>query len=123
MADSSPDVLPEFRLGLAMAGAISAGYVLLRLPMEIKGLFKEWLATTRPDAASHVMSLVRQTRGGEEYDSAFGRRQRGDGPYARLLASRFRKAIERYGLKTRGPGLRCDLFERPLACGNQGSLF
>ena len=107
----------------AEAGAVSAGYVLLRLPMEIKGLFKEWLATTRPDSASHVMSLVRQIRGGEEYDSAYGKRQRGDGPYARLLANRFRRAIERYGLKTRGPGLRCDLFERPLARGNQGSLF
>lgn len=107
----------------AEAGAISAGYVLLRLPMEIKGLFKEWLATTRPDSASHVMSLVRQTRGGEEYDSTFGKRQRGDGPYARLIAGRFRKAIERYSLKTPGPGLRCDLFERPLARGNQGSLF
>ena len=107
----------------AEAGAISAGYVLLRLPMEIKGLFKEWLATTRPDSAAHVMSLVRQTRGGAEYDSAFGKRQRGDGPYARLLASRFRRAIERYGLKTRGPGLRCDLFERPLSQGNQPSLF
>jgi hypothetical protein len=66
---------------------------------------------------------VRQIRGGEEYDSAYGKRQRGDGPYARLLANRFRRAIERYGLKTRGPGLRCDLFERPLARGNQGSLF
>ncbi len=107
----------------AEAGAISAGYVLLRLPMEIKGLFREWLATTRPDSASHVMSLIRQTHGGAEYVSAFGKRQRGDGPYARLLASRFRRAIERYGLKTRGPGLRCDLFERPLSRGNQPSLF
>lgn len=107
----------------AEAGASTADYVLLRLPLEIKGLFKEWLATTRPDSASHVMSLVRQTRGGQEYDSTWGKRGRGDGPYAALLAARFRKAAARLGLNRPAKGLRMDLFERPLATATQGSLF
>lgn len=107
----------------AGAGATTAGYVLLRLPLEIKDLFKEWLATTRPDAASHVMSLVRQTRGGKEYDTAWGKRGRGDGPYAKLLAARFRKAVTRLGLNRPARGLRMDLFERPLGTATQGSLF
>tara|TARA_R110002073_G_scaffold21092_22_gene74809 strand:+ start:417 stop:1442 length:1026 start_codon:yes stop_codon:yes gene_type:complete len=107
----------------AKAGATTAGYVLLRLPLEIKELFKEWLATTRPDSASHVMSLIRQMRGGQEYDSNWGTRGRGDGPYAKLLAARFRKSVERLGLNRPAKGLRMDLFERPLATATQGSLF
>jgi DNA repair photolyase len=68
----------------AEAGARGAGYVALRLPMEIKDLFKEWLATDHPDRAGRVMSLVRQMRGGKEYDSQWGKRMRGEGPLIRL---------------------------------------
>ncbi|MCW5724869.1 MAG: PA0069 family radical SAM protein [Maricaulaceae bacterium] len=105
------------------AGASGAGYVLLRLPYEIKDLFKEWLAAARPDAAAHVMSLIRQCRGGKDYDATWGKRGRGDGPYAAMLARRFRKAVERLGLNRPGPGLRTDLFERPLSTAGQPSLF
>ena len=63
-------------------GARSAGYVLLRLPLEIKDLFREWLEGNVPDRAKHVMSLVRQMRGGKDYDSQWNTRMRGTGPYA-----------------------------------------
>src|SRR5690606_19606427 len=105
------------------AGATGAGYVLLRLPLEIKDRIQVWLATTRPDAANPVMSLVRQTRGGKEFDAAWGKRQRGDGPYAQLIARRFRKSVERLGLNRDRKGMRYDLFERPLSTAEQGSLF
>jgi len=92
------------------AGARSAGYVLLRLPHELKILFREWLAEHYPDRAKHVMSLINQAHGGKDYDSSFGTRMRGTGPYAELLRTRFelakRKlgfapASERYELNTR----------------------
>jgi DNA repair photolyase len=92
------------------AGATRAGYVLLRLPHELKILFREWLAEHYPDRATHVMSLINQARGGKDYDSQFGTRMRGTGPYAELLRTRFelaqRKlgfapASERYELNTR----------------------
>ncbi|HEV7165311.1 MAG: PA0069 family radical SAM protein [Gammaproteobacteria bacterium] len=82
----------------AEAGACSAGYVLLRLPYELKDLFKEWLAAHYPLKAEHVMSLIRQSRGGEEYQSEFGTRMRGTGKYAELIAQRFRLACKRHGL-------------------------
>jgi len=74
------------------AGASSAGYVLLRLPHEVKTLFREWLAEHYPDRAKHVMSLINQTQGGKDYDSTFGRRMSGSGAYAELLRSRFELA-------------------------------
>ena len=92
------------------AGASRAGYVLLRLPHELKIIFREWLAEHYPDRAKHVMSLINQSRGGKDYDSAFGTRMRGTGPYAELLRTRFelakRKlsfadADERYELNTK----------------------
>ena len=92
------------------AGASRAGYVLLRLPHELKVIFREWLAEHYPDRAKHVMSLINQSRGGKDYDSEFGTRMRGTGPYADLLRTRFdlakRKlgfagAEERYELNTR----------------------
>jgi DNA repair photolyase len=92
------------------AGAISAGYVLLRLPHELKILFREWLAEHYPERAKHVMSLINQARGGKDYDSQFGTRMRGTGPYAELLRTRFELAkrklgfapeSERYELTTR----------------------
>ena len=79
------------------AGASSAGYVLLRLPHEVKLLFREWLAEHYPDRAKHVMSLINQARGGKDYDATFGLRMRGSGPYADLLRSRFELARRRLG--------------------------
>ncbi|CAD5106695.1 PA0069 family radical SAM protein [Zestomonas carbonaria] len=96
------------------AGARSAGYVLLRLPLEIAGLFEEWLQAHFPERAEHVMSLIRQSRGGRNYDSRFGARMRGEGVFAELLAKRFRLAIRRLGLDHRGePPLDCSRFCPP----------
>jgi len=104
------------------AGARSAGWVLLRLPLEIKDLFREWLETNRPDAARHVMSLVRQMRDGKDYDSQWHIRQRGTGPYAQMLAHRFQMAVKRLGLKD-ATHLRADLFKAPSRAGDQLALF
>ncbi|HWY96266.1 MAG TPA: PA0069 family radical SAM protein [Steroidobacteraceae bacterium] len=79
------------------AGAGSAGYVLLRLPHEVKILFREWLAEHYPDRAKHVMSLINQTQGGKDYDAEFGRRMTGTGPYAELLRTRFELALRKCG--------------------------
>jgi DNA repair photolyase len=84
----------------AAVGARWAGYVLLRLPYEVRELFREWLAAHYPDRAEHVMSLVQQMRGGKDYDSSFGSRMRGTGPLAELLRSRFQIACRRLGLGT-----------------------
>jgi DNA repair photolyase len=84
----------------AAAGARWAGYTLLRLPYEVKDLFKEWLAEHYPDRADHVMSLIRDMRGGRENDARFGSRMRGTGPYALLLRSRFKLACQRLKLNT-----------------------
>jgi len=106
----------------AAAGAKEAGYVLLRLPLELKLLFREWLETDYPDKAGHVISLLRSMHGGKDYVSAFGHRQRGSGPYAEQIAVRFRLASKRLGLNQRSGGLRTDLFRRPVAPGGQLNL-
>ena len=80
------------------AGARSAAYVLLRLPYEVKDLFKEWLAQHYPQRAEHVMSLVRDARNGRENDPSFGTRMRGTGPYAELIRTRFKVACRKLGL-------------------------
>src|SRR3954452_8549089 len=80
------------------AGATVAGYTLLRLPLELKALFKEWLEGYAPQKAAHVLSLVAQCHGGRVYDSAWSRRMVGTGPYADLLAARFDRACRRLGL-------------------------
>ncbi len=96
------------------AGAQSAGYVLLRLPLEIAELFEDWLRAHFPQRAEHVMSLVRQCRGGANYDSRFGLRMRGEGPFADLLARRFQVACKRLGLNRRElRGLDCQRFSPP----------
>jgi DNA repair photolyase len=102
------------------AGARWAGYVLVRLPYEIKDLFREWLAEHYPDRAAHVMALIRDMRGGRDYDSRFGVRMRGTGPYAQLLSNRFRLACRRLQLNT-GPRNPLDtgLFRPPRAAGPQ----
>ena len=80
------------------AGATRAGFIVLRLPLEIKELFEEWLRQHRPDRAERVLSLIRQIRGGALYQAEFGKRMRGEGPIADLLASRFAVAVKRLGL-------------------------
>lgn len=97
------------------AGATSAGYTFLRLPHEVRPLFEQWLAEHFPERAAHVMSLIRQSRGGRDYDSRFGHRLRGEGPFADLLAQRFRLAIRRIGLNRRREeeSLDCSVFNPP----------
>lgn len=85
----------------AAAGAGMAGYVLLRLPLELRQIFEEWLHQHYPDRAARVLALVRQTRGGKLYDADFERRQRGEGAYAEMLAQRFENAVRRFGLERR----------------------
>ena len=104
------------------AGASGAGYVLLRLPLEIKDLFREWLETNVPDRAKHVMSLVRQMRGGKDYDSTWHTRMRGTGPYAELIARRFHMAAKRFGFNQESRPLVLNRFKRPPALGEQLAL-
>lgn len=103
-------------------GARAAGYVLLRLPHELKEVWREWLQLHYPERAAHVMSLIRQMRGGKDYDSAFGTRMRGEGPFAQLLAQRFAKAHKRIGFG-RLPALDCVKFVAPRKPSPQGDLF
>lgn len=107
----------------AAAGATEAGYVLLRLPLEVAPIFKDWLARAYPDRFRHVMSIVRAMRGGKDYDAEFGRRMTGAGPYAWTLGRRFELAAKRLGLNARRSKLRTDLFEPPVPVGGQLSLF
>ena len=101
------------------AGASEAGYVLLRLPLELKELFREWLATEFPDRAQRVINVLRSMHGGRDYVAEFGLRQRGTGPYAEQIGLRFRLATKRLGLNERHLALRTDLFRRPVAKGGQ----
>lgn len=109
----------------ADAGATRAGYVLLRLPLEIAGLFTEWLEANYPDRARKVMSLLRSAHMGEDYRSEWKVRGRGDGPYAELIAVRFKNAVKRLGLNTVKFNLRTDLFRPPPLKdpGSQMNLF
>lgn len=104
-------------------GAVSASMILLRLPGEVRDVFREWLLRHFPDRVRHVLALVRDTRGGKDYDSRWGTRMTGEGPYATLLRQRFDKARERYGLDAKLPGLRNDLFIAPRLEERQMSLF
>jgi DNA repair photolyase len=107
----------------AEAGAASAGYVVLRLPLEIKDLFREWLEAARPDRASRVMSLVRQMRHGRDYDMRWGERMKGDGPIAELIGARFAAARRRLGLDRKIPPLDVSRFSPPRASDRQPDLF
>ncbi len=91
-------------------GATAAGYVVLRLPYEIKDLFHEWLTQHVPDRAARVVNLIREMRGGKDYDAQWFQRGRGQGPLAELISQRFRKAAARLGLNGQRPPLRTDLF-------------
>jgi DNA repair photolyase len=105
------------------AGACMAGYVLLRLPYEVKDLFREWLTQHYPERASHVMSLVRDARGGRDNDPNFGTRMRGTGPYAELIRNRFKLAARRLGLdSSRDLALPTTHFRRPGPAGSQLQL-
>ncbi len=107
----------------AQAGADAAGYTLLRLPHEVKDLFKEWLDEHFPNRAAHVMNLVRDTRGGRENDPNFGTRMRGQGEYATLLRHRFQLACRRLKLNGRSVSLDTTLFHPPKADTPQLSLW
>ncbi|MGH8192541.1 MAG: PA0069 family radical SAM protein [Rhodanobacteraceae bacterium] len=108
----------------SQAGARIAGYTVLRLPWELKTLFREWLDINVPQRAGHVMSLVRQMRGGREYDSDFRTRMRGEGPFAELLRRRFEVACRKYGFRrTRDLELDCSRFAPPRKPSPQGDLF
>lgn len=99
------------------AGALSAEYILLRLPLEVADLFEEWLRRHYPLKAEHVMRRVRDSRNGKAYDAAFDQRQSGSGVYAELLAQRFRLICRKLGLNSGLPPLRTDLFRKPEAGG------
>ena len=108
----------------AERGASGAGYTLLRVPLEIKGLVEEWLETHAPGKAKHVMSLLKDTHGGKPYTSQWGTRMRGSGPYAEMLRARFERACKRLGLNERRGVWRLDAgkFRRPPRPGDQLSL-
>ena len=108
---------------VAGAGAEAASWIMLRLPLEVSPLFREWLAETCPDRAARVMGHVRDMHGGKDYASDWGRRMRGSGPYAEMVAQRFKVASKRLGLDARQPPLRSDLFEPPARAGDQMELF
>lgn len=92
------------------AGAREAGYVVLRLPLEVAPIFKDWLLRHYPDRYRHVMSLIRSMRDGKDYDSEWGKRMRGAGPYAWQIGRRFEMAAKRLGLNLERRTLRTDLF-------------
>lgn len=104
------------------AGASEASYVLLRLPLEVSPLFRDWLLQNYPDRYRHVMSLVRSMRDGKDYDAEFGKRMKGAGPYAWQISRRFEMATKRLGLMRRSLHLREDLFISPNSDGVQLSL-
>jgi DNA repair photolyase len=112
----------------AAAGAEEAAYVIMRLPNELKDLFKEWLAAHYPDRAQHVISIVHQMRGGRDNDPNFGTRMSGTGNFAELIAKRFEIACRKYHLNEHGAGRRraeldCTLFRPPAANPGQFTLF
>jgi DNA repair photolyase len=105
------------------AGAREAGYTMLRLPLEVKDIFKDWLEKTYPDKAQRVMSLIKSTRGGNDNDPNFGARMTGTGPYAWTIGRRFQLACQRLGLNENRVKLRTDLFNRPVQKGEQMVMF
>ena len=104
------------------AGAMEASYVILRLPLEVSPLFRNWLLQNYPDRYRHVMSLIRSMRGGKDYDADFSKRMKGAGPYAWQISRRFEMATKRLELTRRNIALRDDLFVPPDGSGVQLSL-
>ena len=107
----------------AAQGVKGASMILLRLPSEVRDVFREWLLRHFPDRMKHVLSLVRDARGGRDNDPNFHTRFKGEGAYAVLLQQRFEKARRRYGLDQPVPALRTDLFVPPAKDDRQMSLF
>ena len=105
------------------AGAREAGYVILRLPLELRDLFREWLAVNFPDKLKHTLSLVQSMHGGKDYESQWGRRMAGSGPYAWMIGRRFEIAARKLGFHEKAYGLRADLFKPPAETVGQLSLF
>jgi DNA repair photolyase len=95
----------------AHAGAREAGYVILRLPLEVSPIFKDWLLRNYPDRYRHVMSLIRSMRDGKDYDSEWGKRMKGSGPYAWQISRRIEMTAKRLGLNQERTQLRTDLFK------------
>jgi DNA repair photolyase len=108
---------------VAAAGVRHAGYVLLRLPLEIRDLFSEWLKENFPDRHDHVFKLVRDTRGGKDYDSTWGKRQTGTGPIAWMIGRRFEVACERLGINTTKHRITTEHFQPPRPAARQLDLF
>lgn len=120
LTDSEIEVL----LGAAADhGAREASFILLRLPLEVSELFRDWLLRERPDRYRHVMSLIRSMRGGKDYDARWGERMRGRGPYADQIAKRFSLAAKRLGLNLRRKKLNTQDFVQPQKGGVQLDLF
>ncbi len=107
----------------AQAGVKGAGYVLLRLPLEVRDLFVEWLKASYPDRAAHVMKLIRDMRGGKDYDSTWGKRMTGAGPYAWMIGRRFETHCEKLGLNTNRASLTTEHFRPPRPRTEQLALF
>jgi len=119
---SDPELEEILEAGKA-AGAKAASYISLRLPQEVSPLFQDWLATHYPDRAAKVMARVRELHGGKDYDGAWGKRFRGEGIWADLMAKRFKLATSRLGLDGIQPPLRTNLFRPPTQAGEQMPLF
>jgi DNA repair photolyase len=108
---------------VAETGVRNAGYVLLRLPLELRDLFREWLIENFPDRYRHVISLIRQTRGGKDYDSAWGKRMTGSGPIAWMIGRRFEVACERLGFNLTSVKTTTAHFQKPRPASEQLDLF
>jgi DNA repair photolyase len=107
----------------AVAGVREAGYVLLRLPLEVRDLFREWLAANFPDRVDHVFRLIREMRGGKDYDSTWGKRMTGAGPYAWMIGRRFEIACEKLGFNKTRTRLTTEHFSPPRRGAEQLKLF
>jgi DNA repair photolyase len=105
------------------SGAREAGYTMLRLPHELRDIFKDWLEKDHPDRAARVMSLVRDVRNGKESDPNFGTRMTGSGAYAWQIGRRFQLTCQKLGLNATRLKLRTDLFQPPPKPGSQLQLF
>ncbi|HMG80716.1 MAG TPA: PA0069 family radical SAM protein [Xanthobacteraceae bacterium] len=107
------DEIERILEAVAAAGVRHAGYVLLRLPLEVRDLFREWLMTNFPDRYRHVFKLIRDMRGGKDYDSTFGQRQTGTGPIAWMIGRRFEVACEKLGFNAAKHKITTEHFRPP----------
>jgi DNA repair photolyase len=117
------DEIERILEAVAAAGVRNAGYVLLRLPLEVRDLFREWLLENYPDRYRHVFKLVRDTRGGKDYDSTFGKRMSGSGPIAWMIGRRFEVACERLGFNKTSVRTTTEHFRPPRPRSQQLDLF